>query len=63
MAIFYVHIPCYVSKDHPEGARTPDKFCAVAVDADSPKKAIEKVTSALVSLVQSAPEPRSMEPE
>lgn len=47
---YYVQIPCFVSKNHPNRTATPNSWIEVEVRADSPLEAIRRVERALVSL-------------
>lgn len=50
--IYYITIPCYVTEGRPESALTPNRRCNVKVEAESPHKAIEKLSVALTVLFQ-----------
>jgi hypothetical protein len=60
MAIFYIQIPCYVTKGRPERAMTADRHLVVPIEAESPSKAIERLQAALIALTQTAAEPREI---
>lgn len=51
MAIYYVNVPVYISKDTPERARTATQLCSVAVEARSETDALVKFSDALTALV------------
>lgn len=60
MPLYYVSIPCYVSKKHPEVARNATRVLHIPVVANSELDAVAKVQDALTSCTQGAAAPREI---
>lgn len=43
MSVFYVHIACYVTKEHPENGFSATSVIPVRVEATTPEEAKQKV--------------------
>ena len=55
--IYYVQIPCCVTRDRPNRTAATDRWLIVPIEADSPAKALESAEKALTVLVQEWPRP------
>lgn len=56
--IYYIQIPCFITRDLPNRTAIADRWLVVPVEADTQAKALERTEKALIVLAQEGRTPR-----